>query len=122
MSLRHVLYTHVHTVMHCFGYFQFLTFCLKQVDSLAGNMEVTMGELFIWVLLGVVFGGPVGFWADLPGWLLILLSVGVFVPFFLVVYFVKPHPGKVGSFLGMLLPAVGFVVGLWAGTVAVLLT
>jgi hypothetical protein len=81
-----------------------------------------MGELFIWVLLGAIMGGPVGFWADLPGWQLILLSVGVFVPFFLVGYFVRPHPGKVGLFLGVLLPAVGFAIGLWAGVAAAWLT
>jgi hypothetical protein len=102
--------------------FSFLTFYLKEVDSLAGTREVVMGDLFIWMLFGAVIGGPVGFWAGLPGWLIILLSVGVFVPFFLASYFERPPPGKMGLFLLLLLPAVGFAVGLWAGAVAAWLT
>ena len=78
-----------------------------------------MGLLFIWVLPGAMVGVPVGFWADLPGWLLTLLSVGAFVPLFVAGYFEQPHPGKTGFFLVLLLPAIGFVIGLWAGTAAV---
>jgi hypothetical protein len=108
--------------VHSYKSVLFLTFYLKEVGSLLENMGVVMGDLFIWVLLGVAIGGPVGFWADLPGWLLILLSVGVFVPFFLAGYFEQPHPGKMGLLLLLLLPAVGFAVGLWVGTAAALLT